>query len=52
MSLFGSDWSNPCYTPTSGPVTLADGMNALIGQLWITCLPWSQLAGLAALELH
>lgn len=52
MSLFGSDWSNPCYTPTSGPVTLAEGMNALIGQLWITCLPWSQLAGLAAFELH
>ena len=39
-------------TPTSGPITLAEGMNALIGQLWVTCLPWSQLTGLVALELH
>ena len=52
VSLALTNVSNPCYTPTSGPITLAEGMNALTGLLWVTCLPWSQLAGLAALELH
>lgn len=47
-TLSGSDWSTLCYVPTSEPITLAVGMNVLIGQAWVTCLPWSQDAS----QLH